>query len=325
MEKQRKKTALGRAAAGVFVLIVIVVILSFSSMNQLEHQALLNAGLAVIGKFSAQASPPTAHPSNSTKPPTAFRLLIGILSMPQKYERRNLLRLVYGLQTPKIALIDVKFVFCNLTNEEHRAFVALEIKRYDDIIILNCTENMNSGKTYTYFSSLPDLFRSPPGTRPPPYDYVMKVDDDTFVRLAGLEETLKDAAREDMYYGFLAPCDNVDTFKPGYMSGMGYVLSWDLGEWIRNSSYAEKHKVGHEDLLVGDWFRAGKVAKNRYNNKPSMYDFPGAGGPEHTCSHDFIPSTVAVHRVKHNRDWMLVLSYFNYTKDVKPSSLYHIP
>ncbi|KAF3786480.1 Beta-1-3-galactosyltransferase [Nymphaea thermarum] len=324
MEKLQKKIAVGRAAVGLSVFIVIVVVLSFSSMNQLEHRALLNAGLAVIDRFTARTSQ-TAPPSNCSAPLPAFRLLIGILTLPQKYERRNLLRLVYGLQTPKIAQIDVKFVFCNLTNEEHLAFIALEIKRYDDIIILNCTENMDSGKTYTYFSSVPHLFGSTPGTRSPPYDYVMKADDDTFVRLAGLEETLKDAAREDMYYGFLAPCDNMDAFTANYMAGMAYVLSWDLAEWIRSSNYAKSHQVGPEDLLVGDWFRAGKVAKNRYNNKPTMYDFPGAVGPDHTCSHDFIPGTVAVHRVKRNRDWLLVLSYFNYTKDIKPSSLYHIP
>ncbi|CAN6448198.1 unnamed protein product [Victoria cruziana] len=322
MEKGRKKTA-KRAALGFSVFIVIVVILCFSSTSDLEQRPLLNSGLALIDRFSA-TSPPAVPPSNATTSPPAFRLLIGILTLPQKYERRSLLRLVYGLQTPTIAHIDVKFVFCNLTNEEHRAFIALEIKRYDDIIILNCTENMDGGKTYTYFSSMPDLLGSPPGNRPPPYDYVMKADDDTFVRLAGLEESLKDAAREDMYYGFLAPCNNMDAFIANYMAGMAYVVSWDLAEWIRNSSYAKSHQVGPEDLLVGQWFRAGKVARNRYNNKPSMYDFPGAVGPDHTCSHDFIPGTVAVHRVKRNRDWLLVLSYFNYTKDIKPSSLYHI-
>ncbi|CAN6448197.1 unnamed protein product [Victoria cruziana] len=324
MEKRRKKSGIARGVGGVSVFVLIVVILCFGSMSQIEQQALVNAGLAAIGlQFSGRisaSSPPTAPPANRSAAPPAFRLLIGILTLPQKYERRNLLRLVYGLQTPKIARIDVRFVFCNLTNEEHRAFVALEIKRYDDIIILNCTENMNSGKTYSYFSSMPDLFGSPPGTRPPPYDYVMKVDDDTFVRLEGLEESLKDAAREDVYYGFLAPCKNMDAGKPGYMSGMGYLLSWDLAEWIGNSSYAKNNQVGHEDVLVGKWLKDGNLGKNRYNNKPSMYDFPGTKG----CPHEFIPDTVAVHRVKRSQDWMLVLSYFNYTKNVKPSSLYHI-
>lgn len=53
------------------------------------------------------------------------------------------------------AQVDVKFVFYNLTKEDQKVLVVLEIIRYDGIIILNCKENMNKGKTFTYFSSLP--------------------------------------------------------------------------------------------------------------------------------------------------------------------------
>lgn len=87
-----------------------------------------------------------------------LRLLIGVLTVPGNYERRNLVRLAYAIQPDHTGHVDVKFVFCNVTKEEDILLVALEIIRYDDIIILDCAENMDGGKTYTYFSSLPKIF-----------------------------------------------------------------------------------------------------------------------------------------------------------------------
>lgn len=120
---------------------------------------------------------PTLHISprsidNSFSPVPArqnFSLLIGILTRADLHNHRHFLRLVYGAQrTPPDVKIHVKFVFCRLTKTEQRVLIALEILRFDDIIILNCTENMNYGKTYTYFSSLPRILSQQ-------YDYVMKV------------------------------------------------------------------------------------------------------------------------------------------------------
>jgi hypothetical protein len=87
-----------------------------------------------------------------------LRLLIGVLTVPGNYDRRNLVRLAYAIQPKHAGHVDVKFVFCNVTNEEDILFVAMEIIQYDDIIILDCAENMDGGKTYTYFSSLPKIF-----------------------------------------------------------------------------------------------------------------------------------------------------------------------
>ncbi|KAK8697584.1 hypothetical protein V6N13_113725 [Hibiscus sabdariffa] len=64
-----------------------------------------------------------------------LRILIGILTLPDQYHRCHFLRLVYGTQSTMGALVDVKFVFCNLTKEDQKVMVALEIMRYDDIII----------------------------------------------------------------------------------------------------------------------------------------------------------------------------------------------
>ncbi|WOL19727.1 beta-1,3-galactosyltransferase pvg3-like [Canna indica] len=246
-----------------------------------------------------------------------FRLLLGVLTRPDLYERRHLLRLVYSLQqTPDLtAQVDVRFVFCGLTKEENRVLVALEIMRYDDIIILNCTENMNEGKTYTYFSSLPRLFDDSP------YDFVVKADDDIYFRLPKLIESLNRMPREDLYYGFVIPCDSMDPFYK-YMSGMGYLLSWDLVEWVATSEFAKNNTVGAEDMMTGMWLTAGKKGKNRYNTKYAMYDYP-IPVPIDACSHEFVPDTIAVHRLKDNLKWARTLKYLNVTQGLKPSKFYH--
>lgn len=244
---------------------------------------------------------------------TKFSILIGILTRPEKSDRRHFLRLVYGIQSSPIADIDVKFVFCNLTKHEQRVFIALEILRFNDIIILNCTENMNNGKTYTYFSSLPQIL-------PKPYTYVMKADDDVFIRLTPLSLSLNPLPRLDLYYGFVIPCSSKNPFVD-YMSGMGFLLSWDLVEWIGRSGIPAKETQGPEDKLVGKWLKIGNKAKNRFSDKPAMYDYPGTNG---RCSHELIPETVAVHRLKRWDQWLHVLEFFNVTKQLNNSEFFHL-
>ncbi|RWW60066.1 hypothetical protein BHE74_00032967, partial [Ensete ventricosum] len=72
-----------------------------------------------------------------------------------------------GKQASSIATIHVKFVLCRLTKAEQRVLITLEILRFEDVIVLECTENMNAGKTYTYFSSLTTVL-------PHRCDYVMR-------------------------------------------------------------------------------------------------------------------------------------------------------
>ncbi|KAH9323028.1 hypothetical protein KI387_017667, partial [Taxus chinensis] len=244
--------------------------------------------------------------------PDQLSILFGILTKPDLYERRHFLRMVYGIQSTAHARVDVKFVFCNLTENDQRILVSLEIMMYNDIIILNCEENMDKGKTHTYFSSLPKM-----GLH---FDYVMKVDDDAYFRIDKLAESMKPLPRYDTYYGFVIPCDSMDPFGThpfkSYMSGMGYALSWDLVEWIEGSSVEKNKTEGPEGLMVGMWLDEGNKAKNRFNNKPAMYDYPKANGK---CSHDLIPDTIAVHRLKGRKEWFDVLKFFNFTPALKES------
>ncbi|KAJ0965132.1 hypothetical protein J5N97_026270 [Dioscorea zingiberensis] len=108
---------------------------------------------------------------------------------------------------------------------------------------------MNSGKTYTFFSSLLCIL-------PHPYDYVMKTDDDVFLRFSNLAGSLLPLSCRDLYYDFVIPCPSMDPFRE-YMSGMGFVLLWDLVEWIYVSEITADEVIGLEDKLVGKHLKEG--------------------------------------------------------------------
>ncbi|KAJ9689468.1 hypothetical protein PVL29_014919 [Vitis rotundifolia] len=296
-----------------FILFLCAVV----SIYEVRSGNLLKFGRRTFFSYNASSSA-SLPPLNSTS--DDIRIFIGILTLPDQYQRRHLLRIIYGTQSPAGAKVEVKFVFCNLTKEDQKVLVALEIMRYDDIIILNCTENMNQGKTYTYFSSLPEMLNSTEGPSPP-YHYVMKADDDTYLRLDNLVESLRPLPREDLYYGCVVPCRSMDPFVH-FMSGMGYLVSWDIVEWIRVSEIPKNHMVGPEDRVFADWLREGRRGRNRHMAKWAMYDYPE---PWSVCTHELWPNTIGVHLLKKQEKWIETLKYFNVTQNLKPSKLYHIP
>ncbi|XP_008223729.1 PREDICTED: hydroxyproline O-galactosyltransferase GALT3-like [Prunus mume] len=313
-------------------LFFICFLYDLASITELRFDSLLEFGrcaLANINMPSAQlynssntlhSSPNITSLALNSSSNDEIRVLFGILTLPGQYQRRHFLRLIYGTQTPVGAKVDVKFVMCNLTKEDQEVLVALEIMRYDDIIILDCEENMNKGKTCTYFSSLPEMFNNTNGVYPP-YHYVMKADDDAYFRLQNLVDSLKPLPREDLYYGYVIPCSSMEPFGH-YMSGMGYLISWDIVEWIRESDIPRNHLEGPEDKTFGDWIKNGHRAKNRFNAKWSMYNFPE---PPTKRTHELWPHTIAVHLLKNQEKWIRTLKYFNVTDNLKPSKLYHIP
>ncbi|XP_009631231.1 beta-1,3-galactosyltransferase pvg3-like [Nicotiana tomentosiformis] len=304
----------------------IIFLCVLASINEIRFDSFLILGSCAFSQTPTRNSSSATNflsvNSSSLSTNNEIRILIGILTLPDQYQKRHFLRLIYGTQPPIMgAKVDIKFVFCNLTKEDQKVLVALEIMRYDDIIILNCQENMNKGKTYTYFSSLPELF-SVSDDQPyyPPYHYVMKADDDTYIRLESFVESLRPLPREDLYYGYVIPCPSMDPFVH-YMSGMGYLVSWDIAEWIRDSDIPKSHLEGPEDKVFGEWLRDGHRARHRYNAKWSMYNFPE---PPTRCTHELWPDTIAVHMLKNQEKWIQTLNYFNVTRDLKPSKLYHI-
>jgi len=227
-----------------------------------------------------------------------MQILLGVFSVASKVERRNLMRVAYGIQRTERAQLTLRFILGKPKSDEEKLAVGLESLHYGDVLVLDIEENMNHGKSFTFFSTVAAL-----GVH---YNYVMKVDDDSYVRVENLVKSLEPLPREDLYYGYVLPCENQDPYA-WYMAGMGYVLSWDLVEWVHESPIPRNATEGTEDQLMGSWLDAGKKAKNRVNKKPLFYDYPEFGGK---CAHELIPETILVHQVKNDKRWHHVLAFF---------------
>ncbi|KAF8730176.1 hypothetical protein HU200_017148 [Digitaria exilis] len=299
-------------------LLLLAFIFFFVYPKEFELQAMMSAcGPPGYTASSSSSSHLLADQPAVVRKPD-FRLLIGVLTRADLYERRHLLRMVYGLQLASGDLpahVDVRFVFCRLYKDDQRVLVPLEILAHGDVIVLDgCEENLNGGKTYTFLKAVAELYADEP------YDYVMKADDDILFRLPQLVASLDGMPREDMYYGATIPCTSMDPFQE-YMAGMGYALSWDLVEWIATSEIARNHSVGTEDMLTGLWLRLGGKGKNRFNAKPAIHDYLNPV-PVDQCEHEFMPSTIGVHRLKSNPRWAEALKYFNFTAGLQSSKFY---
>ncbi|KAJ1281351.1 hypothetical protein BS78_04G299500 [Paspalum vaginatum] len=288
--------------------------------------------VAFPNNFKLQVGPPSASCASGGSASSSavqiagsntavdLRVLIGIVTVPGAYERRALLRLAYSLQPrPVRAVVDVRFFLCRVVKEEDRILVALEAITYDDIIELDCTENMNDGKTYAYFSAVPRLFAGEPS-----YDYVGKTDDDTYYRLAALADSLRGKARRDAYHGYLTPCHWLP--EKQYMSGMGYIVSWDVAQWISDTPELADQHDDWEDVDFGRWLRKGGRYKNVYNEEPRMYDYwDREMATDVNCfRHEHRADAVAVHKLKDRLKWARTLHFFNATQGLKPSNMYHL-
>ncbi|KAJ3702410.1 hypothetical protein LUZ61_006115 [Rhynchospora tenuis] len=264
--------------------------------------------------------------TNITPIPDASRLriFVGILFETQLHQRRHLIRSAYTLQKRDLTSVevDVRFIFCNSITDHQKVFLSLEIMKYDDIILLDCSNNNGGGSKYTYFSSLPSIF----GEHTRPFDYVVKADDDAYFQLDNLAKFLIDKPRDDLYYGMEIQCVGEIAASCGmnntFMAGFGIVLSWDLVEWIAKSGIVQDSKIGMEDVMLGKWLNMGNKGKHRYNGSPNQfYDYKG-DLPEDYFRHEFIPETVAVHKLDDDLHWARILSYFNVTHDLRPSKFY---
>lgn len=154
MKSQRPSGWRFIAYGGCFIVLLCI----FASTNKFRFESLSEFCRIPFPLCSATQSISFNHMENSS--PNDIRILIGVLTVPSRHWRRQLLRLLYSTQSPVGAEIDVKFVFCNLREdntslpEDEKLKIDLEMMHYDDIIILNCAESRETApKSYAYFTS----------------------------------------------------------------------------------------------------------------------------------------------------------------------------
>ncbi|KAF7339491.1 Glycosyltransferase family 31 protein [Mycena sanguinolenta] len=268
----------------------------------------------------------------------------------------------------------VRFVMGEPRKDQERR-VRLEMETYNDIIILPIQENMNSGKTHTFFSWaalnawVPPVYKetgakphtfsyssrkfpAPPlaphdpiqahqdraSGQPLPWvrpDYVIKVDDDSFVMLAELEARLRvelfaDANKSagaapshttDLSsHPTLSHKETTSTLSPyvpahsssadpliywGYlvtnrlhrfMAGELYALSWSIVDWVSKDPAIKLLTHGAEDKQTAKWMKIRGDEIRWVSERCWIYNHPRSGT---VYTHGFLFPSEAT-RVKSN-------------------------
>ncbi|KAJ3294006.1 hypothetical protein HDU79_011679 [Rhizoclosmatium sp. JEL0117] len=122
-------------------------------------------------------------------------------------------------------------------------------------------ENMNLGKSLDWFLHARSiLYTRHPTTKNHyclRYKFIGKSDDDTVIHLPRLSTFLKTLHPQKSHY-------IGRSFNDAYMSGMFYLLTPDLTEWIHHSPIPKQNRKGHEDRQVGVWFVRGNITWGIY-------------------------------------------------------------
>ena len=228
-------------------------------------------------------------------------VFVGVFSVDAAYERRHLIRSTYLRHTRPIDSntgrpgynVQVKFIL-GRPRKHHARRIALEMETYNDIVVLDMKENMNKGKTHTFFkwanenATVPIVYKPPAGKRIGALtpvgdvetynlgfkkaDYVVKADDDAFLILSELERHLRVAPREKAYWGcelydidpgnlMYSPLADLllspfpDLIRNLFMAGECYAMSADLVNYVATYSPLEAYTTGAEDKRVAKWMR----------------------------------------------------------------------
>lgn len=160
--------------------------------------------------------------ADSLKPVNVF---VGVFSVDAAADRRNAIRLTFGKHSKPIDPrtgrpahnVQLKFVI-GRPRPKWAKRIALEMEMFNDLVVLDVEENMNQGKTFKYFTWAAENATVPVyysrkgesgmvdgvkqvGVGFKKADYVVKADDDAFIRLDELERHLRVTPRENTYWG----------------------------------------------------------------------------------------------------------------------------
>ncbi|XAR53181.1 Galactosylxylosylprotein 3-beta-galactosyltransferase [Bertholletia excelsa] len=234
----------------------------------------LNGDVDVHHIFAA--SLPTSHPSFAPQrhlemltkwqapplPDGPVELFIGILSAGNHFAERMALRKSW-MQHPSIKSANVVARFFVALNGRKEVNVELikEAEFFRDIVIVPYMDNYD-------LVVLKTVAICEYGVRKVAANYIMKCDDDTFVRIEAVMKEVKKISGGSLYVGninyYHRPLRHgkwAVTYEewpeeeyPPYANGPGYVLSSDIAQFI--VSEFEKHKLRlfkMEDVSMGMW------------------------------------------------------------------------
>uniref|UniRef100_A0A0B6Y861 Hexosyltransferase n=1 Tax=Arion vulgaris TaxID=1028688 RepID=A0A0B6Y861_9EUPU len=206
-----------------------------------------------------------------------YTLVILIISGPDNLNERNTIRQTW-LTGIDDSFVLFRFVVGTAALDKEKA---IQLTREDatnkDMVLLNNVKDSYNELTFKVLQALVWLDKHAE------YQYVLKVDDDSFVFVSGVLLELQFKPKERLYWGFFDGRANVktlgkwketnwnlcDKYLP-YARGGGYVLSFDLVNFIaRNSDLLQLYLS--EDVSVGAWLAPLKVNRHHDQNFDTEY------------------------------------------------------
>ncbi|NXR36309.1 B3GT6 galactosyltransferase, partial [Zosterops hypoxanthus] len=234
-----------------------------------------------------RGDPHTASPAGSAL------LAVVVLSGPKSSERRSIIRSTWMAAAPQNppGAVWSRFVLgtAGLGSEELRN-LELEQNRHRDLLLLpelrDSYENLTAKllATYSWLDAHLD------------FKFVLKADDDTFVRLDVLVEELQTKEPRRLYWGFFSGRGRVksggkwkenswvlcDYYLP-YALGGGYVISADLVRFLRvNRDYLKLWQS--EDVSLGAWLAPVEIKRVHDPRFDTEYKSRGCSN-KHIVSH----------------------------------------
>ncbi|KAM1742148.1 hypothetical protein ACFX12_012178 [Malus domestica] len=212
-------------------------------------------------------------------PPTSKRrllMLVGVFSTGNNFERRMALRRAW-MQYKAVRSGDVAVRFFIGLHKNSQVNIELwrEAEAYGDIQLMPFVD-------YYSLISLKTIAISIFGTKIHPAKYIMKTDDDAFVRIDEVISSLKGKPTKGLLYGLISFESSPDRDKgskwfidnrewpyamyPPWAHGPGYIISRDIAKFIVRSHQEGDLKLFKlEDVAMGIWIQQFKYRGQEVN------------------------------------------------------------
>lgn len=202
-------------------------------------------------------------------PKRRLALLVGIFSTGNNFERRMALRRSWmQYKAVRSGNVAVRFIIGFHKNSEVNLDLWKEAEAYGDIQLMPFVD-------YYSLISLKTIAICILGTKILPAKYIMKTDDDAFVRIDEVLSSLKDKPNDGLLYGLIAFQSSPHRDKeskwfvsnkewpkdsyPPWAHGPGYVISRDIAKFIVQGCQERDLKLFKlEDVAMGIWIEKFK-------------------------------------------------------------------
>lgn len=207
-------------------------------------------------------------------------LVVIVISTPEKHEERDSIRETWLSQPPSNVLSKFVIGTHNL-NADISQSIQREYTTHGDLLLLQDLTDSYKNLTAKLIRSLQWVDQNVD------YKFLLKTDDDSFVKLGLLVRELQQKSDQRLYWGFFNGRAHVkksgkwaepdwflcDRYVP-YALGGGYVISSDLVHYISsNTEYLQQYLS--EDVSLGTWL--GPLKINRVHDERFDTEFVSRG------------------------------------------------